>query len=465
MFHYRGIIEGFYGQPWSHQERLQILKWMANHGYTDYIYAPKKDSYHRANWRQPYPSKEREKFAQLIEVAKQQGVNFYMAISPGLSLEYSSAHDRQILSEKLESFLEMGVKGFGIFFDDIPLKLHHPKDLAQFKNLATAQIDLVNQLFTKLQNKSEVELIFCPTIYWGQGDEEYLKILGQGLAPQIQVFWTGSEICSTKITAEDLKAVTQALQRNVIIWDNYPVNDAMMTPELHLGPYVGRGADLIDEVKGFFINPMNQLTASLITLHAIGHYLDNPQKYDAEISLSRGIEQVVGEDLLEAFSHFVQYNLVSPIHRSELNSLEPIWQKAEFAELKTESYKMLETATKLLKDLKQTDLGQEIQPWLIDFMFYGKLGQKIAEVEQNLRSLFNLQERKKILRAFFTLQINLNRLQKLLQRVPQLRTAVTGDLIYQRGLRVYRSIEGLIRIYIADQGLVFRFFRCLLKKF
>src|SRR2546428_9329840 len=38
-----GVIEGFYGQPWSQPERLELFDWMAAWGLNCYLYAPKDD--------------------------------------------------------------------------------------------------------------------------------------------------------------------------------------------------------------------------------------------------------------------------------------------------------------------------------------------------------------------------------------------------------------------------------------
>ncbi len=46
-FQTRGVIEGFYGPPWSHQDRLDVLRFMGREGLNTYIYAPKDDPYHR----------------------------------------------------------------------------------------------------------------------------------------------------------------------------------------------------------------------------------------------------------------------------------------------------------------------------------------------------------------------------------------------------------------------------------
>ncbi len=45
----RGSIEGFYGPPWSHEDRLSQLEFYGDNKLNTYIYAPKDDPYHREN--------------------------------------------------------------------------------------------------------------------------------------------------------------------------------------------------------------------------------------------------------------------------------------------------------------------------------------------------------------------------------------------------------------------------------
>ena len=40
---YRGVVEGFYGTPWSHQARLSQLKFYGKNKMNTYIYGPKDD--------------------------------------------------------------------------------------------------------------------------------------------------------------------------------------------------------------------------------------------------------------------------------------------------------------------------------------------------------------------------------------------------------------------------------------
>ena len=51
----RGVIEGFYGTPWSQQNRLAQLNFYGAHKMNTYVYSPKDDPYLRAQWRDPYP--------------------------------------------------------------------------------------------------------------------------------------------------------------------------------------------------------------------------------------------------------------------------------------------------------------------------------------------------------------------------------------------------------------------------
>lgn len=74
---FRGVVEGFYGTPWSHAARLRQLKFYGENKMNTYIYGPKDDPYHSSpNWRLPYPEKEAKQLKELVEVAKENEVDF-----------------------------------------------------------------------------------------------------------------------------------------------------------------------------------------------------------------------------------------------------------------------------------------------------------------------------------------------------------------------------------------------------
>ena len=62
----RGVIEGFYGKPFSHEERMDLLGFLGQHGFDCYVYAPKDDPRHREQWRDPYPEEDLDRFAEAV---------------------------------------------------------------------------------------------------------------------------------------------------------------------------------------------------------------------------------------------------------------------------------------------------------------------------------------------------------------------------------------------------------------
>ncbi len=80
VFTMTGVVEGFYGTPWSWNDRVEVMQWCAARGLTDYMYAPKDDPKHRNRWREPYDADELAGFRSLVDGA---GVRIGFAISPG----------------------------------------------------------------------------------------------------------------------------------------------------------------------------------------------------------------------------------------------------------------------------------------------------------------------------------------------------------------------------------------------
>src|SRR5437588_2095493 len=100
-----GVIEGFYGQPWTQAERFELFDWMANWGLNTYLYAPKDDLKQRAVWRQLYSASEAEALGQLIQACQQRNLRFIYALSPGLDVRYSSETDLNHLKRRFEQML------------------------------------------------------------------------------------------------------------------------------------------------------------------------------------------------------------------------------------------------------------------------------------------------------------------------------------------------------------------------
>ena len=90
---YRGVVEGFYGTPWSHNARLRQLQFYGENKMNTYIYGPKDDPYHSSpNWRLPYPEKEAKQLQELVKVAQENEVDFVWAIHPGQDIKLKNEY-------------------------------------------------------------------------------------------------------------------------------------------------------------------------------------------------------------------------------------------------------------------------------------------------------------------------------------------------------------------------------------
>jgi hyaluronoglucosaminidase len=298
-----GVVEGFYGPPWSHGARLDMIKFLGKNGFNVYIYAPKDDPYHREKWAEPYPKSLFAKLAQLVETSKRSGVNFCFAVSPGLSMRYSSDSDFQKLSAKFSEVAKLGVEWFGLFLDDIPDELQHDEDKAAFSSLGEAHAHLGNELEKKLREivGDRARLILCPTQYIGVQPTDYHRALGEKLSQSVHVMWTGKYVCTPSVTAEDADSFGVGIRRRPFLWDNYPVNDYAQQLKIFLGPVRRRSPDLLEHLSGFVSNPMNQAEASKFALVTYREYFKDPVRYDPDKAWERAVKELLPKAMWKPF--------------------------------------------------------------------------------------------------------------------------------------------------------------------
>ncbi len=361
----RGVIEGFYGPPWSHAARLTVLEFLAERGMNAYVYAPKSDAKHREQWRTAYDADEIDRFRQLADHADGLGTRFGFALSPGLDIDYGSDRDRHELVDKLAPLLDVGVDWIVLALDDIPNR----------PGLADVQADLTTWLLEALRTRRpDAHVTLVPTEYVGTLPTSYLRGLAAGLPPDVDVMWTGPTVCSPVVRAADARAWAGALAgRRPLLWDNYPVNDGTMEGSLHLGPYRGREPELTDELDGVLCNPMLQPHASQVALATAADFLCEPRQYDPEASWSRAIA-AVGRSRAPALQALAAAcadgPLLPPVHL-EAHALVtalvnaaagPDWPDAVSA--LRDHLTAVQDAGRAWADAPDDPLGVELEPWL-----------------------------------------------------------------------------------------------------
>ncbi len=307
LFSVRGYIEGFYGRPWSHTARGEMLRYAASFGANTHYYAPKDDPYHRKLWRETYPERELSQLKELSDTARDYCMEFAYCIAPGLSICYASEEEFSCLKKKITQLYGIGIRSFGLLLDDIAPDLYYEQDKQKYNSMVEAHIDLINRTDAFLQTLDGCTLTVCPTEYWGKGDSDYLHALGNGIAPHVRIFFTGSDICAKEIHTDEAQTFFAHTNRKPLYWDNYPVNDAEMFMEMHMGPLIGRDEKLWQYAQGEIFNCMEYVESTRIPLATALTYLWDPEHYDPEEAYMKAVEANIDKDDRNAFILFADH--------------------------------------------------------------------------------------------------------------------------------------------------------------
>ncbi len=290
---YRGYIEGFYGYPWSHEDRLDLMVFAGEQKLNTYIYAPKDDPYHRKSWRDLYPEDKAKQITELAKEGAKNNVNFVWTIHPGDSIDLNSEEDFESALHKMEQLYLLGVRQFGILFDDI-VGVPDGKGQAEF-------INRVDDKFVKAKGDI-APLITVGTRYceaWGPSMEGYFKDFVTSLHEDVEVMWTGAATMSN-ISRKQYQVPKDKIgsDKNLSVWWNYPVND-YCDAKLLMGKIENLSTDL-DNVNGFFVNPMNQAQASKQAMFCIADHNWNTHSFDCNHSYTASfyaLDEVIGKEL------------------------------------------------------------------------------------------------------------------------------------------------------------------------
>lgn len=284
----RGVIEGFYDRLWTWDERGRFAEAVARMGFTTYVYAPKEDRHQNASWRAWYPADERRRLAAFVERCRAVGLAPWIGLRP-VGISYADDADADRVVDRLRSSLELGAAGVLLLADDIPGSLD-AASAGRFAHLADAHAWLLDRVLAGLDG---APVAFCPTEYHGPGGP-YLRRLAPAVPHEVGLCWTGPAVCSAAISAHDVAAIGAVLGRRPIVWDNYPVNDAAMTGELHVGPIRDRDPALDAHVAAVWVNPAMEPDASLVPMATWAAYLADPAGYDADAAWERALIVATG---------------------------------------------------------------------------------------------------------------------------------------------------------------------------
>lgn len=376
----RGVVEGFYGMPWSHEVRLSLIDFYGRNKMNTYIYGPKDDPYHSSpNWRLPYPPEQESKLRELVDACRRNRVNFVWAIHPGKDIKWNDEDYANLIS-KFNHMYDLGVRSFALFFDDIEGEGTDPHRQAALIN------DLTRDFVRK---KGDIApLMICPTDYsqmWANPTEDgTLAVYGRELTPEANVFWTGAVVCSD-LTPETLDFINSRIKRPAFYWWNFPVTDYCRNYILQ-GPVYGLDTTLTSkEVAGIASNPMEHGEASKLAVYGVADYAWNPKAYSPLDNWERGIRLLM-PGAPEAYRTFAIHNCDTETgyRRDESWETETFdindFTPTQFNALHEEFERVKKAPETIRASGANPLLIKELDPWLIEFEKLGERGLRTMEL-------------------------------------------------------------------------------------
>ncbi|MEV5655145.1 beta-N-acetylglucosaminidase domain-containing protein [Streptomyces sp. NPDC052291] len=397
----RGLTEGFYGQPWSREDRLAQIDFLGRTKQNRYLYAAGDDPYRQARWRDPYPAARRADFRALAGRAAASHVTLGWAVAPGQSMCLSSGHDLKALNRKIDAMWDLGVRVFQVQFQDVSYsEWHCAADADAFGSgpeaAARAQARVVNGVARHLADRhpGARPLSVMPTEFHQDGATEYRTALAGELADGVEVAWTGVGVVPRTITGAELARARAAFGHPLVTMDNYPVNDYAQD-RLFLGPYTGRDPAVAAGSAALLANAMEQPAASRIPLFTAADFAWNPKGYDSEESWQAAVDDLAGGsgdggDALRALAGNSAGSVLGSTESAYLRPLITAFWTAyagddakaldRAADRLRAAFGGMRKATGGLAGVAGGRLGDEVRPWTAQLARYGHAGELAVDL-------------------------------------------------------------------------------------
>ena len=358
------VLKGMKGYGWTPEICLEEVPVMKELGMN--FFAPCYSSFWEENnvetfeelngynhWWKPLDDDLQARWKMVIDACKDNGIHFCFGINPMLfsprPLDPSSEEDFEALLAKYRWFQDQGVEWFYIAIDDLHLQSHLEID-------AIGQANFTNRLYAALKEQDpDCHFIFCPTWYRGKDVDVpekrlYLEQLAETLDKDIFVFWVGYHTVSPEISVEDVLRYKEVVKHEMILWDNYPVNDYHNT--MYVAPLMGRESGICEHLYGMMANPMRDNRMTRLPLYTMADFMNNPYDYDPEASLAKAIDFVTESPAeAEVMESLVKYYSSNQAHGNRSTKYNNV--RSEFERLLGEEPSAAAAYMKGLEELYQ----------------------------------------------------------------------------------------------------------------
>ena len=334
----RGFIEGYYGNPWSVEDRAALMTWAGYYKLNSYFYAPKDDPKHNSKWRELYTEEELETLVKpLADAGNASKCRFVFALHPYMynpirhSSESTYQEDLAVLQAKFEQVISVGVRQIAILADDAA-----NVGGSNYVRLLGDMTDWIKEMQNEYPDL-KLLLPFVTQEYMGYGQSYYKQF-----PENIQIVMTGGQVwgyCSQNFT----NSFYNNVGRGAYLWINWPCSDNSKN-HLIMGGYADFLHPGVDpnKVEGIVLNPMQQSEPSKVAIFGNACYTWNIWESRAEADAAWEAsfscvnhKSIVPNEASEAFKELCKHMINQNMTNGVVNLQESVEIKDRLSALKT----------------------------------------------------------------------------------------------------------------------------------
>ena len=276
MINRLGIVEGYYGNLSTFEQRKLIVKTLSTYNLNFYLYAPKEDPFLRSHIDIDHSDNWFAEFENFLGYAKD------LNIEVGIGLAPTKSSNITALKKKINNFTERGVNCFSILFDDIEENFSFNDQLNIFREIKS---EFPNLYFD-----------FCPTVYSKELIEKdsihknYFEQFIQGFPRSEEFFWTGEKVISTNMDASCQEELHQFENENIAIWDNYFTIDSQ-PKKLNISYFDYLDKTFLTTKKCYVVNLTGMPRHDNLIINLMGSFVAGKKDSFESILLKHGVDE------------------------------------------------------------------------------------------------------------------------------------------------------------------------------
>ena len=378
----RGFIEGYYGNPWSVEDRANLMTWGGYYKLNSYFYAPKDDPKHNAKWRELYTEEEIETLIKpLAEAGNRSKCRFVFALHPYMYNPITDANyesGMNAMKAKFMQVIEAGVRQIAILADDAG-----NQGGTHYTRMLTDMTAWINELRANGYPDLKLLLPFVTQEYMYFGETYY-----RNFPENVQIVMTGGQVwgfCSPSFT----NSFYNNVGRGTYLWINWPCTDNSKN-HLIMGGYADFLQPGVDpnKVEGIVLNPMQQSEPSKVAIFGNACYTwnmwDTREEADeawdnafACVDHNTVVPNDASNALRELCKHMIDQtrfednpNVLeeSVVLREELSAFQTKLNAGTLTQADIDSlveeFTILQNAAKIYREQGNTAIAGQIEPWL-----------------------------------------------------------------------------------------------------